>query len=488
MSAPSSPSRLLLALLLAGCAKDPVVEVLPGVNTDLEVRVVNPTDCPFCDPFDGVDTLRLEVSVGPDVVASDTFAYPGEAVTLPDLADFGVVRVTLLGLSDGRVFSAGRTAEIVLLPDAALSVPLVFVPANRALPLAAEMVTDRYRHVALPRRDGTVLLLGGLDPMRERATASTEVYDPATGVFTEFTALPTRGTAAPVVSPLPEGAALLSGGYAVIGENEVAAEDTVVVDDTSGVFVESGPLSAGRVGHCVAMFRARQGLALGGAEGPSDYLKPDPNTGLWGFSSFEMRDFDAGAVTGCAVLSDGVVYVQGADAASTGAWSADAEDPGQGFAPITEGTAGDFRYVRGAALLPSADGGMRILGGADVETGEVHADGRMYVPDARRFLPIDAFREPRFDPQVVPWIEDGVHVVGCGWADADRVETDGSVELVTEAGPSGPPLALDEERPGCALAVLPDGAILVTGGGEQGPPTGAAAALFVPYLDAAPGG
>ena len=97
------------AFLLLACNREPVVEVIPGVTTALEVLVSNPTSCPSCDAFRDVDTLRLEVSVGEDVVASDTFAYPGEDVTLPDLDGFGVVRITLLGLEDGRA----RTLEEV---------------------------------------------------------------------------------------------------------------------------------------------------------------------------------------------------------------------------------------------------------------------------------------------------------------------------------------------------------------------------------------
>ncbi len=473
---------------LAGC-KEPVVEVIPGVNTALEVVVSNPTDCPVCDAFADIDTLRLEVSVGGDVVASDNFAYPGESVTLPDLTGFGVVRITLLGLAGGRVLSAGRTAEIVLLPDTDLSVPLVFVPANRALPLAAPMVTERYRPAAIPRRDGSVLILGGLDPMRERATAVTEVYDPATGVFTEFTPLPS-GVAAPVLAPLPEGGWLLAGGYAAIGGNDVPKEDAAVFDDTAGTIVAAGALSEARTDHCVAMFRERQGLALGGAPGEADYLKPDAETGTWSFESLEMRDFDAGAVTDCAVLSDGVIYVQGRDAASTGVWDeGSAEDPSEAFRPIVEGSAGDFRYVLGPALIPSEEGGMRVLGGADVSTGEVYADGRLYAPDARRFAEIGGFSVPRFDPQVVPWLEPGWYVAGCGWADADRATDEPTLELIApDAGLSSSALPLDRDRPGCALAVLPDGAILVAGGGADGPPEGAPAALVVPWMDVAAGG
>ncbi|MDP2313755.1 MAG: hypothetical protein Q8P41_12680 [Pseudomonadota bacterium] len=477
--------------LLNLACREPVIEVIPGVSTSIEVIVTNPTSCPACDGFRDIDTLRLELSVGEEVVASDTFAYPGEAVTLPDLTDFAVVRITLMGLADGRVLSLGRTAEVVVVPDATLSIPLVFLPVNRALALDAPMLTDRSRHLAITRRDGAVLLIGGVDPMGERATSVTEQYDPVTGTFAEFDPFPGSAMASPTTAALPDGATLIVGGYAVIGGNDVAVEGAAVFDDTAGTFGEAGRLSQGRNGHCVAMFRERQGIALGGAEGVADYLKPDDESGLWSFIALDMRDFDPGAVTGCDVLADGTVFVQGRDAASTGVWDGgnSALDPAEAFFPINEGNAGDFRYVEGAVTFPMDDGSIQVIGGAEVGTGEVLADARRYTPEARRFEPADGFGSPRYATQVAPWIQPGWYAAGCGFTDTTRTEGEDTLELFAPAeGGHGAPIQLDRARPGCALSVLRDGSILVTGGYEAG--TGAVldAALVVPYVDPAMGG
>ncbi|MDP2308666.1 MAG: hypothetical protein Q8P18_21775 [Pseudomonadota bacterium] len=482
-------------LLLLFACREPVIEVIPGVSTALEVVVTNPTSCPACDAFRDVDTLRLDISMGDVVVASDTFAYPDEAVTLPDLADFGVIRITLLGLAEGRVLSAGRTAEIVLVPDAELSVPLVFLPVNRALALDAPMLTDRSRHVALTRRDGSVVLIGGVDPQGERATATTERFDPTLGTFAEFSAYASPAVASPVAAVLDGGDTLLVGGYALLAGATVAVENASVFDDTLGTFSAIGSLSQGRNGHCVAMFRERQGIVLGGSAadsgGGADYLKPDGESGEWGFIPLEMRDFDAAAVTGCAVLTDGSVYVQGSDAASTGVWDGgDTElDPAEAFFPMNEGNAGDFRYVSGGALFPTDDGSIRILGGADVGTGAVYADGRLYAPDAKRFVSVEGFGEPRFAPQIAPWITPGWYAAGCGWTDSTRTAGEATIELVSPVeGMSGPAIQLDRARPGCGLSVLLDGSILVTGGYEVGNTAVLDAALVVPYVDPAMGG
>jgi hypothetical protein len=478
--------RFFLLLPLAAC-KEPILQVIPGVTSAVEVVVQNPTECPTCDAFEGIDTLRVDVLRGEDVIATDSFAWPGDEVVLPDLTDFGVVRVALVGLFEGRVMSAGRTRELVVPADETVSVPLVFLPANRANPLAAPMITPRSRHNTIVRRDGTVLLMGGLDRAQTRAINGVELYDPASGTFAEWGTLPTASVADQVAAPLPEGATILVGGLAVVGETQVNVEVTTIFDDAVGTFTAAGALNEGRSGHCVAMFRERQGLVLGGGGDAADYLRPD-ESGTWSFSSLPMRDFDASLVTGCAPLSDETVYVQGSDPTNTGVWAggADGADPGEAFTSVAGGGAGDVRFVSGAAMVPTADGAVYVIGGADVTTGEVFADGRLFSAGSGRFSPITGFRRPRYDTDLVPWIEEGWYAAGCSWADATHTEEEPSVELVSPTLDEGSPLfSLDRVRPGCALTVLGDGSLLVTGGGEPNA-TGDDAALIVPWVEAPP--
>lgn len=480
------PTALVLA---AGCEKDPVVEVIPGVHGSVAIALLNPTECPACDPFAGIDALRLDVSVGDAVVASNTFLYPDEDVTLPDLADYGVARFTLVGLAGGRVTAAGRTPEVVIRPDVDTTVPMAFLPVNRALPLVGRMQAERYGARAFARRGGDVVVVGGLDPTRRRALADVEVYAPANGAFTALEDAPVAA-AGFEVTPLPDGEWLFSGGYAIAMGDEVPLSDAMVYADDTAVFRAVGSMTAGRDRHCLAMYRERQGLVLGGADAEAEYLKPGTDSGEWTFTPLTMRDLEVRDVTGCVSPGEDSVYVQGRDAASTGVWSQEAsEDPSEAFRAVSEGTAGAYRYVSGARLLAHDDGSVRILGGADVETGEVYADGRLYAPAARRFSTIGGFQSPRYAPDLVPWIEDGWYAAGCGWADAERTTGEDTVELLAPfEDVTGALIALDRERQGCALAALPDGALLVVGGGPEGVPTGADAALIVPWLDAAAGG
>ena len=371
-------SSVTLLLLLA-CNKDPVIEVIPGVTSDLEISLVNPTECGACDPFRGVDTLKVEVTVGEDEVASDSFTWPDEAVTLPDVSAFGVIRVQLLGLEDGRVVSAGRTPEIVLMPGESQSVPMMFLPANTVLPLAASMLTARSRHTSFNRRDGSVVLVGGQDAFGERALGTSEIWSLDAG-FVDNGSTGAGAAADMMVSRLSTGDVFLTGGYATLDGKEVAADGSTVWNETDGVFEAAGSLSAGRRDGCFALFEDRKGLAIGGGPDNADYLKPN-DSGAWEFTELGMVDLEETAVSGCAALGDGDLFVQGTDATGTGLWDGGSKQPSQAFVPIVPGTAGEYRYVTGAAILSPSPGVAWILGGEDAETGQVLADGRAFSAD-----------------------------------------------------------------------------------------------------------
>ena len=90
---------LLLAVL---ACREPEQVTLGGRSASLAVTLLNPTRCNPCDPWRGVETLRVRVLAGADVVAEASFPREGDLV-LPDLPGFGVVRVELEGLGGGQV-------------------------------------------------------------------------------------------------------------------------------------------------------------------------------------------------------------------------------------------------------------------------------------------------------------------------------------------------------------------------------------------------
>lgn len=471
-------------LTLLAC-KQPDVIVVGGRHTDLQVRLVDPTGCADCDPFAGVDTVRLEVWRDGAVVATDSFAWPDETPELPDLEGFGVVRVAMVGLADGDVVSAGRTAEVALVPDTAQEVPMVFLPANEAVPIAAPMGVDRSRHAATRLADGSVLLVGGVDRDRNRAWDSMERYDPVAGAFVEVDATLPGWAAEPRLGTNPSGELFVVGGFVPVDGEEVAIADAARVDPVDLSVSEVGAMNLPRSGHCFALYREKQGVVLGGATDTeqAEYFRQSAE-GDWGFTIVPVRGLQQGDVAGCATLPDGRVFVQGADAVATGVWThLDDETPGEAFRRMDEQSP-HLRFARGPMVAALADGRAWVGGGEGTETGEVEADARVFDAGERRFGEAEPLGVARFEGRLDPWIVEDWAALGCGWADAARTTPEDTLELRDLAtGDAGPVVRLDRPRPGCAVTTLADGSVLVTGGQDASSPGAPTAALVVPWPD-----
>ena len=474
----------LLFLACAGSAPT----TLPGIDAPLTVELVNPTSCSFCDPLEGIDTLRVDVLVDGLVADSASFGYPGEDVVLPALSDFGVVRIRLVGLAGGEVRSVGRTREIALEPEVAVTVPMLFLPANTTIPLSASMTADRSRHAVLRRRDGRVLLLGGVNPDRDGTYSSGELFDPETWAFSTFEGgnLPS-GLGSPRLGYAGTDEWLLIGGF-VTGPTGDVASATSAVWAQSTDLVRAGPdLVTPRNGHCFVMYRERLGIVFGGSSDTNggELLKLSDQTGDWELVNVPMRDFDQTLVSGCVALQDGSVFVVGDDAASTGRWSYDEgdTDPGEGFRPVDALGEGADRSVH-APVVARVDDRVWVAGGADPYLATAIADGRWFDPDLNGFVPAPGLGAARVEPGVDPWIDAGWYVVAGGWLDEDHVRAEASLELVNPAaGTRGEVIPFDRDRNGVSVTTLLDGTVLLTGGYDAGDDGVIDAALVLPWVE-----
>jgi hypothetical protein len=475
-------------LLVAVACKQPSVITVGGASADVTVTLVNPTSCESCDPFEDVDTLRVEVWVADEDgveqrVASDSFVYPDEEPVVSGIEGFGVARIALVGLAGGRVVSAGRTLPIALGPEVTVDTTMVFLPANRALPLTGDMDTPRQRHVVVPLEDGRSLLVGGEVPTRERALASMEVYDPWSGTFSSWPETLAAEAADPTLGAI--GDAFVSGGYDWVG-GQVAAVTAVTHIDRSGAARPVGDLSVGRIGGCFA--RAGQaGLVLGGAsETYGDSVKPTVDG--WSMLQQPLAGLDASKVTGCAALGDSAVYIQGEDAANTGRYERDESDYTLGFTALSAGALQDGRSVRGALLRTLPSGDVWIAGGEDVSGGRPLDDVRVFRWEERRYEALPSLAEPAWTPRAADWpIRPGWLAIGCGYTNDDAEEGVEVLELLDpQTGDALPPIAFDRARPGCGIVTNPDGTVVLTGGWAaedvvDREPVGIHASIVVPY-------
>ena len=476
---------MLLVLVIASC-KETVVTTLPGENGAISLRLVNPTVCETCDPFVGVDTIQLDVVQDGETVASERFAWPDAELSLPDLDGFGVVTIEMRGERAGEVISFGQTPEIAVGPGSAIESTLQFLPVNRALPIGSSMVQSRRRHMSVSTRSGRALLLGGFGDGPGAALTSVEAYDPVTGTFAAAeVSLPLGLADATVNTGLREGVVLIIGGVtAVIDGVDQSSAEAVLYMEEHDTLESIEPMGRARSGHCVSTFLDDRGVVLGGHLGASigDFVRWDTGVPAWVFGDVPFTDLDDTRVTGCASLADHRTFVQGATVESTGLWAftaAGGDEPAMeaAFLPTPPADAGEgAAFVVGAAIVPLSTGDAWVGGGVDPRTGTLASTAREFRADTQRFDPADAQPVPRVWGPLVALDDVGTVAWGCGWRDSSRSAAASNLEVFNvEFGMSVAVVPFVESRSGCELTRLPDGAILVTGGGS------ATAEIVVPY-------
>ncbi len=474
-----------LYLILA--CKEPVTEVIAPEDGSVTLTFVNPTSCGSCDPFEGVEQLRIDVVVDGAVVDAATFQWPSEALTLPSLDGFGVVQVQLRGLAAGVVVSFGQTPELAVGPGLALDLPVTFLPVNRALPLTQPMAAGRRRHGSVALRDGRTMLFGGLnrggDPID-----TVEYYDPKDGSFAlaEFV-LPAPVAESRVAEVPVTGERFFFGGVGSVSSGvDVASTALYEFIEELDTIESIEPLGIARKDHCVSTFADTQVIAFGGHDSDStaaEFLRFDLAEDRWHLSSLALSDFDDRKVAGCIPLADGRTFVQGSAVASTGIWAFTEEmvgtvDPSAAFLPTPPDDPGSAAaFVVGSSMVALADGDAWVGGGMDPRTGQSAATAREFRAATMRFDPADAQPDAR-NWGVLRRVDDrGTVVWGCGWRDLAREQAASSIAVFNvEIGSVGGRIELLESRSGCDVAVLPDGSVLVTGGGA-----GPSAEIVVPY-------
>lgn len=468
----------MIFVLLAAC-KTRGITYVAGPDAGISIVIVDPTTCSDCDPLEDVDGLRVDV-VRPEtgeVLATDSFPWPGDAPEVPSLTDFGVVRVELYGLQGSNVVSAGRTAPFAVDPGNPATIPMLFLPANRMVPLTGNLWEERSRHVSFRRPDGRIALIGGVDRFGEDRFDSSELFDPATHTFGPDAIAPNL-PAFPAWVREVDGDLLMVGGEDP-GENRESLGWVyeVSADGAQGVLAPQGAMEVPRSKPCVGLAGERIGVVMGGVDDVEGDAVVDVmrlGDAGWGFVRGEAPGLDSKAVLGCIGLGDGRVFVLGESATQTGYFSF-AEDETLDF--IQVGSQGPS--VANAALRLLDNGHVWIGGG--VSGDEVQGETWEFRPDEGTFASSASFAEARARPEVEPWLFSDTLAVGCGYSEANLEEGAASVEIVDLDG-VGIQVDLDRSRPGCSMTVLPDGALLITGGYDANDAGQLGAAVVVAVL------
>ena len=168
-------------------------------------------------------------------------------------------------LGDGRVLLVGGLTDTTdQVPNADL-----YDPATGKFTAAASLGQGRILHTATPLDDGTVLFTGGYAtstnagvtlPNDERILSSAELYDPATGKFTEVGPMVERRSRHTAVK-LADGRVLVSGGYQIPDAETAGAE---IYDPAKKTFAKTGSMTTARRRHTMTLLPGGKVLVAGG--------------------------------------------------------------------------------------------------------------------------------------------------------------------------------------------------------------------------------
>ena len=235
------------------------------------------------DPLQLIDPVKdANYRVGPSQPADD------------------VVAATLLG--DGTVLLVGSEGDA-----------RIYDPASKTVTPTAQSLVDPQIGVAVSLRDGRALLIGGLlDATGEKSLAA-EIYDPATAKFSLTGSLKTAREW-PNATLLQDGKVLVSGGNAPEDGSQLIGR-AEIYDPATGQFTNTGSMLTNRVGNSATLLGDGRVLMVGGESGDiTTRLKSaeiyDPKTGKFGKTGSARVGHDAPVAVR---LKDGRVLLVGGD-------------------------------------------------------------------------------------------------------------------------------------------------------------------------------
>ena len=213
----------------------------------------------------------------------------------------------------------------------------IFDPVTGVWTVTGNMSAPRHAHIAIGLADGKVLVAGGFNGATTLATA--EVYDPDTGVWSPAGNLSTPRAFA-TATLLPNGKVLVTGGGSS-GQNEPALATAELYDPATGTWTQTGTMNIARRIHSATLLQDGRVLIAAGMGGT--WASPillnsaelyHPDTGSWSTTNnlSIARVFHANGL-----LQNGKVLVTGgSDFISTIFDSAEVYDPETGFWSQTE--------------------------------------------------------------------------------------------------------------------------------------------------------
>jgi N-acetylneuraminic acid mutarotase len=325
-----------------------------------------------------------------------------------------------------------------------------------------QMSAARSGQTATLLPDGKVLVAGG-------GTASSELYNPATGEFSPAGALPVAVTDA-TATLLKDGKVLLAGGRH--GGHQVANAE--LYNPATGTWTATGAMTKPRSGQTATLLRSGQVLVAGGGCNGGGYgcnagsfeqsqrgaELYNPATGKWtrtGSMAFGRQSFTA------TLLKTGEVLVTGGfnncdDDFCSDNKSAELYNPATG----TWATTGSMTVAREQQTATLLRGGEVLVAGGLNEggfsgAGHSYSSAELYNPATGQWSPAASMSTTHVGATATLLRSGGVLEAGGGNSVAEIYQPQRGIWVT--------PGAMTTPRTDAAATLLPDGHVLVTGGG-----------------------
>jgi hypothetical protein len=257
------------------------------------------------------------------------------------------------------------------------------------IPTGSMVAAPREYHTATLLPNGKVLIVGGYDYYANGAQASAELYDPATGKFSQTGSMAV-GRFSHTATLLPNGKVLVtgSGNFDFAGAGFDSSAE--LYDPASGTFSPTGNMTYPRGNHTATLLNNGQVLIAGGDGGSFGLLATaflyDPATGVFTPTAGNMQA--AHAAHTATLLDNGKVLIAGGLNGTTGA---ELFDPTIGTFSLT-GSLNVGRYSHTATLL--TNGQVLVTGGYN-STSSILASVELYDPASSLFSPVGSMAASR---------------------------------------------------------------------------------------------
>jgi len=316
--------------------------------------------------------------------------------------------------------------------------------------------------VLTPLPDGKVLASGGsvtVGADSSLATNFTQLYDPATGIWTATTPM-NYARANHTATLLPNGNVLVAGGYLYDSNGVVVSRPpfSEIYVPASGQWLVASNLNYPRDSHTATLLPNGLVLVAGGKPNATSAEVFDPTTGGWTSTGSLIYGRWNHTAT---LLSNGKVLVTGGNATGLATGTTETYNPATGTW-TTNGLMTASRYLHSATLLPS--GKVLVAGGVGMSSAYL-SSAELFDPATGKWTNTGAMAYTHYSHKAVVLPTGKVLVAGSIYPPATPNMNALKTELYdpfTGTWSLGSPLNV--VRYGKAQAFLPTGKFLVAGG------------------------